>query len=147
MLKGLRDFLFRGNVVDLAVAVVVGAAFTALVTAFVADLLTPLIAALVGSPDFSGLAFTVNGSTFRYGHFVNALVSFLLVGTSVYFAVIVPLRALDRRRKAGAPEPAKPVPEDVRVLTEIRDLLRERTSALPLADGSAPHEPRMPAGM
>jgi large conductance mechanosensitive channel len=92
MIKGLKDFLFRGNVIDLAVAVVIGAAFGAVVTAFVKDLLTPLIAALVGKPDFSELTLTINNSRFLYGDFINALVSFLLVGAAVYFFVVVPMR-------------------------------------------------------
>jgi len=78
MLKGFKEFLLRGNVVDLAVAVVIGAAFGAVVSAFVKDLLTPLIAAVVGKPDFSALTFTVNNSKFLYGEFINAVVSFLL---------------------------------------------------------------------
>ena len=113
MLKGLRDFLFRGNVIDLAVAVVVGAAFGAVVTAFVKDLLTPLIAALVGKPDFSGLTFTVNNSKFLYGDFINAVVSFVLVGTAVYFFVVVPVKAvLVRTNKTAPAAPAtQPCPE------------------------------------
>ncbi len=93
MLKGLREFLFRGNVIDLAVAVVIGAAFGAVVTAFVKDLLTPLIAAVAGKPDFSGLTFTINNSRFLYGEFLNAALSFLLIGTAVYFFIVAPLRA------------------------------------------------------
>jgi len=114
MLKGLRDFLMRGNVVDLAVAVVVGAAFGAVVTAFVKDLLTPLIAAVVGKPDFSGLTFTVNNSKFLYGEFTNAIVSFLLIGTAVYFFIVVPMKAITDRMAAGTPAPtpaARPCPE------------------------------------
>jgi large conductance mechanosensitive channel len=108
MLKGWRDFLFRGNVIDLAVAVVIGAAFGAVVTAFVKDLLTPLIAAVAGKPDFSGLTFTVNNSKFLYGDFINAVVSFLLVGTAVYFFVVVPMRAyLARTQPAAAPATQK----------------------------------------
>ncbi len=79
MIKGFRDFILRGNVIDLAVAVVIGAAFGAVITAFVADIITPLIAAIFGQPDFSGLTFTINGSKFLYGAFINALVSFLLI--------------------------------------------------------------------
>ena len=105
MLKGLRDFLFRGNVIDLAIAVVIGAAFGAVVTAFVKDLLTPLIAALVGQPDFSGLTLKIHNSVFRYGDFINALVSFLLVGTAVYFFVVVPVKKVMERTQ----KPAEPV--------------------------------------
>lgn len=97
MFKGFRDFLFRGNVVDLAVAVVIGGAFGAIVTALVKDLLTPLIAAIVGKPDFSKLKFVVNNSEFAYGDFLNALVSFVLIGAAIYFFVIVPMNAITRR--------------------------------------------------
>jgi large conductance mechanosensitive channel len=113
MLKGLRDFLFRGNVVDLAVAVVIGAAFGGVVTAFVKDLLTPLVAAIAGKPDFSTLTFTINNSRFLYGEFFNAVISFLLIGAAVYFFVVAPLRAyLDRSAAppAAAPE-TKQCPE------------------------------------
>ena len=97
MLKGFKEFLFRGNVIDLAVAVVIGGAFGVVVTALVKDLLTPLIAAIVGKPDFSAIVFTVNGSKFLIGDFINAVVSFLLVGAAIYFAVIVPVKAIDAR--------------------------------------------------
>lgn len=97
MLKGLRDFLLRGNVVDLAVAVVIGGAFGGVVAALVKDLLTPLIAALVGKPDFSGLTFTVNNSKFLYGDFINAVLSFALIGAAIYFFVIVPMNAITSR--------------------------------------------------
>jgi large conductance mechanosensitive channel len=99
MLKGFKEFLFRGNVVDLAVAVVIGAAFGSVVSAFVKDLLTPLIAAIVGKPDFSGLTFTLNNSKFLYGEFINAAVAFVLVGTAVYFFVMVPMKAVTERLK------------------------------------------------
>ena len=89
MLKGFRDFILRGNVVDLAVAVVIGAAFGAVITAFVADIITPLIAAIFGQPDFSQLTFTINGSKFMYGAFINAVISFLLIAAG---------RLLRRRR-------------------------------------------------
>ena len=103
-MKGFRQFLLRGNVVDLAVGVVIGVAFGAMVTAFVKDLLTPLIAALVGKPDFSGLKFTVNNSTFLYGDFINAVLAFLLVSAAVYYFVVLPVNALvARMRKAPAP--------------------------------------------
>ena len=103
MLKGFRQCLLRGNVVDLAVAVVVGAAFGAVVAAFVKDLLTPLIAALVGKPDFSSLRFTINGSEFLYGDFINALVSFILVAGAVYFFVVTPINALIARSRKEPP--------------------------------------------
>jgi large conductance mechanosensitive channel len=105
--KGFKQFLLRGNVVDLAVGVVIGAAFGAVVTALVKDLLTPLIAALVKQPDFSGLTFTVNGSKFLYGEFINALLSFLIIATAVYFFVVLPINALIARTRKD-PAPADP---------------------------------------
>jgi large conductance mechanosensitive channel len=113
VLKGLRDFLLRGNVVDLAVAVVVGAAFTGVVTAFVKDLLTPLIAAVGGQPDFAGLYFTINNSKFLFGDFINAIVSFVIVAAVVYFLVVVPmgrLMALSRRKEEAALPTTRPCP-------------------------------------
>jgi large conductance mechanosensitive channel len=105
MIKGFRDFILRGNVVDLAVAVVIGAAFGAVITAFVEDIITPLIAAIFGQPDFSSLTFTINGSRFLYGSFINAVVSFLLIALAVYFVVVVPMNKLAERRARGkAPE-------------------------------------------
>ncbi len=105
MLKGFRQFLLRGNVIDLAVAVVIGGAFGAVVTALVKDLITPLIAAIVGTPDFSAIKFTINGSQFPVGDFINALVSFLLIGTAVYFFVVVPVNALMARIHRGEVPP------------------------------------------
>jgi large conductance mechanosensitive channel len=127
MIKEFREFILRGNVVDLAVAVVIGAAFGALVTSLVANLFTPLIAAIVGKPDFSDLTFTINSSKFLYGSFINALISFLSIAAVIFFFVVKPLNALAARRKAEepTPEPEAP-PEDVRLLTEIRDLLQSR---------------------
>lgn len=102
MLAGFKDFISRGNVVELAVAVVIGAAFGAVITSLVSDLLTPLIAAIFGEQDFSGLTFTLNGSEFRYGSFINALFSFLTIAAAIYFVVVLPLTKLEERRKAGA---------------------------------------------
>jgi len=113
MLDGFKKFILRGNVVDLAVGVVIGAAFGGVVTAFTKDLLTPLIAAIVGKPDFSSLGFTIGKTAFPIGDFVNAVVSFLLVAGAVYFFVIVPLNALMARlnpHKEEAPT-TKPCPE------------------------------------
>lgn len=106
MLKELKEFLFRGNVIELAVAVVMGGAFGAVVNAFVKDLLTPLIGAIGGKPDFSGLTFTINNSRFLYGDFINAVISFLLVGTAVYVFVVMPTKAIVARgsKPAGPPE-------------------------------------------
>ena len=94
MLKGFKQFILRGNVVDMAVGVVVGGAFAAVVAALTKDLLRPLISALIGKPDFSAIRFTVNGSIFALGDFINALVSFLLIAVTVYFLVIVPVNAI-----------------------------------------------------
>src|SRR5665213_3320403 len=94
MLKEFKQFLLRGNVVDLAVGVVIGAAFGTVVSAFTKDLLTPLIAAVVGKPDFSAIQFTVNGSKFPVGDFINAIVSFVLVAAAVYYFVVLPINAL-----------------------------------------------------
>ncbi len=99
MLRDFKTFLLRGNVVDLAVAVVVGAAFGALVTALVADLITPIIAAIIGKPDFSALSFTIHKSVFRYGAFINALIAFVSIAAAVFFFVVQPVNALMRRRK------------------------------------------------
>ena len=106
MVKGFRDFILRGNVVDLAVGIFVGAAFGAVVTALVKDLITPIIGALGGTPDFSSLTFTVNRSRFRYGDFINTVLSFLLIAAAVYFFVVVPVNSLMARFKPAADEPA-----------------------------------------
>jgi large conductance mechanosensitive channel len=107
MFKGFKQFLLRGNVVDLAVAVVIGTAFGAVVTALVKDLLTPLIAAIGGQPDFSAWQFTMNGSRFLIGDFINALVAFVMVAAAIYFFVVMPMNAFEARRNAAAP-PAEP---------------------------------------
>ena len=119
MLRGFRDFILRGNVLDLAVAVVIGGAFGAVVAAMVKDLLTPLIGALVGQPDFSAYTVTVNGSTFLIGDFVNAVISFLLIAAAVYVFVVVPMNALVARRRRGEP-PADPTTKKcVECLSEV----------------------------
>src|SRR5579863_7499025 len=107
MAGGLKEFLLRGNVVDLAVGVVVGAAFGGVVTGFTKDLLTPLIAAVAGKPDFSAIQFTLNGSKFLIGDFINAIVSFLIIAMAVYYFVVLPINALMERTKK-APPPADP---------------------------------------
>jgi large conductance mechanosensitive channel len=105
-LKGFKEFLLRGNVVDLAVGVVIGVAFGTVVTSFVKDLITPLIAAIFGKPDFGALIFTVNNSKFTYGDFINALTAFLIVAALIYFFVVAPYTALlSRLRKAPPPDP------------------------------------------
>jgi large conductance mechanosensitive channel len=106
LLRDFKAFLMRGNVVDLAVAVAVGAAFLAVVTAFVNDLITPIIAAVAGKADFSSLTFTVNDSEFRYGSFLNALISFVTIAAAVFFFVVVPYNAFQSRmRKEPPPDP------------------------------------------
>jgi large conductance mechanosensitive channel len=104
MLKGFRDFVLRGNVVDLAVAVIIGAAFNAIVTALVGDVLNPLIAATIGKPDFSSVILNVGGGHIKVGSFLNAVVSFLIVASVVYFAIVLPLNTLQARLKKPAPD-------------------------------------------
>jgi len=113
-MKGFKEFILRGNVLDLAVAVVMGAAFGAVVTALVKDLLTPLIAAIVGAPDFSGISLTVNGSKLLIGDFLNAIIAFLMLATVVYFFVVLPVNHLMARLRRGEipPDPTtKKCPE------------------------------------
>jgi large conductance mechanosensitive channel len=105
MLKGFKQFLLRGNVIDLAVAVVIGGAFGAVVTGLVKDLITPLIAAIVGKPDFSAIKFTVNTSTFLIGDFINVVVAFVMVAAAVYFFVVVPVNAVMARARRGQAPP------------------------------------------
>jgi large conductance mechanosensitive channel len=110
--KGFRDFILRGSLVDLAVAVVIGAAFTAVVTALVKDLITPLVAAIGGQPNFDRLSFTINGSHFLYGAFINALLTFLIVSAVVYFFVVRPVAALfDRLLPKKEVAPTRSCPE------------------------------------
>jgi len=104
-MKGFKQFILRGNVLDLAVAVVMGTAFGAVVTALVKDLITPVIAAIVGKPDFSNIQFEVNGSKFLIGDFINALVSFLLIAAAIYFFVVLPVNTLLARMKRGEVPP------------------------------------------
>ena len=102
-MKGFKAFLLRGNVVDLAVGVVIGIAFGAVITAFVKDLVTPLVAALFGKPDFSSLTFTINNSKFLYGDFINAVLAFVIIGAVIYFFVVVPYTALVARARKEPP--------------------------------------------
>jgi large conductance mechanosensitive channel len=119
MLREFRAFILRGNMVDLAVAVVIGTAFTAVVNALVSDLITPLIAAIGGEPDFGRLAFTINGSRFAYGEFLNALLTFLLVATVVFFLVVKPVNALMAALSAGESEPEAPTRPCPECLSQI----------------------------
>ncbi|MEO5975388.1 MAG: large conductance mechanosensitive channel protein MscL [Ilumatobacteraceae bacterium] len=126
MFKGFKEFIMRGNIVDLAIAVVLAVAFGGVIAALVEDFLTPLIAAVFGKQDFSGLTFTINDSIFRYGHFINSMISFLAVAASIYFIVVVPMQKLADRRKIGQElQEVPPAPSDeTALLREIRDLLR-----------------------
>jgi large conductance mechanosensitive channel len=113
MLKGFRDFILRGNVVDLAVAVVIGAAFTAIVNAMVTDIINPLIAAIVHKPDFSAFLLNINGGIIKYGDFLNALLAFAIIGATLYFLVVLPVNTLMARfrPKVVVPPTTKPCPE------------------------------------
>ncbi len=117
MLKGFRDFISRGNVVDLAVGVIMGAAFSAIVGSLVGDVITPLVGAIFGKPDFSGIAL----GPILFGKFVNAIVNFFLVAIGVYFLVVVPVNKLTKKKEAEPPPP--PVSAQEKLLAEIRDLL------------------------
>jgi large conductance mechanosensitive channel len=110
MLKGFRDFILRGNVVDLAVAVIIGAAFNAIVNSMVKDVLTQFIAAIVGKPDFSGVVIKLNGTPINIGNFLNAAISFTIVASVVYFGVVLPVNTLIARFKKPEPEPPPPPP-------------------------------------
>jgi large conductance mechanosensitive channel len=103
MLKGFKQFILRGNVVDLAVGVVIGASFGTVVSSLVKDIITPIISAIFKAPDFSGLAFTINGSSFMYGNFINALISFVIVAAAVYFLVVTPINTLVSRARKEKP--------------------------------------------
>lgn len=137
MLRDFKAFLLRGNVVDLAVAVVVGTAFGAVVTALVRDILTPIIALIFGKPNFSNLSFTLNSSHFLYGDFINYLISFLTIAAAVFFFVVQPINALMRRRKTQ-PD----VESDTRSCTEcLSDIPR---AARRCAFCTSPQEPPAP---
>jgi len=111
--KDFKEFLLRGNLVDTAVGIVIGLAFAAVITALVADLITPLIAAIGGNPDFSALSFTINGSHFLYGDFINALITFVVIAAVIFFLVVKPVNALMARRRTELPVevPTRPCPE------------------------------------
>ena len=135
MLKDFKTFLLRGNVVDLAVAVVVGTAFAAVVKALVNDLLTPIIAMIFGKPNFSDLSFTINGSHFLYGDFINALITFVSVAAAIFFFVVEPVNALNRRRETQ-PDPDSDTRPCSECLSEIPKPARK------CAFCSSPQEPQ-----
>lgn len=125
MIKGFKEFVLRGNVMDLAVAVVIGAALTAVVTALVENLITPLIAAIFGQPDLDDVwTFTINNAEFSIGAILTALVNFLLVAAALYFFIVVPVNRLMALRSSGEEQVATPS-EDIQLLREIRDLLAQ----------------------
>ena len=124
MIKGFRDFILRGNVIDLAVAVVIGAAFAAIVTALVDNIINPLIAAIAGAPDIADVGtFTLNGANFSVGAVLQAILNFIFVAAAVYFVLVLPMNKLMSMRKQGEEPPPEAPSEDILLLTQIRDLL------------------------
>jgi large conductance mechanosensitive channel len=137
VLKGFKDFVLRGNVIDLSVAVIIGAAFGALVTQFGSSFLRPLIE-LAGGGGIDGGVLTVRGTKFNWGAFVNAAITFLITAGTLYFFVVAPMNALAERRKHGSePEPQRPA-EDILLLQQIRDALVEQNARATEASGEAP---------
>jgi large conductance mechanosensitive channel len=142
MLKGFRDFVLRGNVVDLAVAVVIGAAFTAVVTSFVSSFLTPLIALLSGGGELGG-EWEINKQHFTWGAFLSTVIGFLLTAAVVYFLVVLPVHRLFARLASGE-EPAPVGPTQVELLVEIRDLLRAQQGLGPATTSEERQRPPVP---
>ena len=142
MLREFKDFLLKGNLVEVAVALVLALALTAVVTSLVEDLITPLIAALFGQPDFSGLTFEINDSVFSYGIVINAVIYFLAVAAVVFFLVVKPLNVLQERRRRGQEPPVEELSDEAALLTEIRDLLRSQAVGAPR--GANPGAPQPP---
>jgi large conductance mechanosensitive channel len=138
-MKGFKEFLLRGNVLDLAVAVVLGAAFGAVVTALVKDLITPLIAAIAGKPDFSAIVFEVNGSKFPVGDFLNALISFLLIAAAVYLFVVLPVNALMERRRRGEAPPDPTTRQCPECLSQVPIAARRCAFCTSPLDAGPPH--------
>jgi len=127
LLTEFKEFILRGNVVDLAVAVVVGLAFQAVINALVRDILTPIIAAIFGKPDFGALTFTIHKSHFFYGDFIDAVITFLSIALAVFIFVVNPVNYLiSRRRRQGGDADAATLSDEAVLLAEIRDLLRQR---------------------
>ena len=148
MLKGFRDFVLRGNVIDLAVAVVIAAAFGAIVTALVENIINPLIAALVGKPDITQVGtFAINGANFSIGAVLQAILNFLFVAAAVYFVLVAPMNKLMAMRKQGEEPPPEAPSEDILLLTQIRDLLggADTTVVGPPAGAPGPDDTRPPA--
>ncbi|SKC38468.1 large conductance mechanosensitive channel protein MscL [Krasilnikoviella flava] len=132
LLAGFKEFVMRGNVVDLAVGIVIGGAFTAVVTGLLDGIINPLIAAIFGQPDISEVwSFAINGSTFSIGVFLNAVLNFLIVAAALYFIVVAPLNHLAARRARGQEEEPAPLAQDTVLLQEIRDLLAAQSGRAP----------------
>jgi len=128
MLKGFKEFIMRGNVVDLAVAVVIGAAFGEIVTALVKGLINPLIAAIFGKPDVTGIGnFTINNADFSIGTVLQSVINFLFIATAIYFFIVLPINKLNERRTRGQEPAPEELTTDQQLLTEIRDSLRTRS--------------------
>lgn len=126
MIKGFKEFIMRGNVVDLAVAVVVGTALTAVIDRIVSGIINPLIAMFGGQPSLSSITITINNAVFQIGSVLDAIITFVIIAAAVYFVIVVPMNKLIERRKAGLEPQPEAVTPDVELLTEIRDLLKER---------------------
>ena len=128
MLKGFKDFISRGNVVELAVGVIIGAAFKNIVDALVDGIINPLIAAVIGKPDFSdAFILTLNGSDVKFGLLITAVINFILMAFAIYFCIVVPMNALNARRKKDEEETVEEASDEVKLLTEIRDALAQGT--------------------
>ena len=145
MLQGFKDFIMKGNVIDLAVAVIIGAAFSQIVNALVESVLMPFVSALFQAPDFDSFAvLTLNGNDIKFGVLLTAIVNFLLVAAAVYFAIVLPMNKMIERRngRLGIEPEAEPVAEDVALLTEIRDLLSaQRGGTGTVTNGPVPGGP------
>jgi large conductance mechanosensitive channel len=129
VIKGFKDFIMRGNVIDLAVAVVMGAAFGAIVNSLVNDIISPLITAIFGKQNYADLYVTVHNSKIMYGSFLNAVISFLFIALGVYFFIVLPINKLsERRRTAHGIVPQQPKPTEVELLTQIRDAITVHNS-------------------
>ena len=128
MLKGFKEFISRGNVVELAVGVIIGAAFKNIVDALVDGIINPLIAAVIGKPDFSdAFILTLNGTDVKFGVLITAVINFLLMAFAIYFCIVVPMNALNARRKKAKDDAPKEISDEVKLLTEIRDALAQGT--------------------
>ena len=128
MLKGFKEFISRGNVVELAVGVIIGAAFKNIVDALVDGIINPLIAAVIGKPDFSdAFILTLNGTDVKFGLLITAVINFILMAFAIYFCIVVPMNALNNRRKKDEEETVEEASDEVKLLTEIRDALAQGT--------------------